>query len=185
MSSYRVMRERPAVWLVAPGIAAVAPWGMRQFSLVALLLMTMAGTAQPPPEPTVRIGLNQNAATVTIRSASAFTVQQRTTRSATFASVLALDPGASGPLKKADLQYRMTVELDGDVLLVLAPGTRVRVEPTGTPLEIETRAYRGALEVFGNTRNRLTTVNELPLEEYFAAWYRTSSTRPRLENSRR
>ena len=33
-------------------------------------------------------------------------------------------------------------------------------------LEIDGRAYRGALEVFGNSRNTLTIVNELPLEEY-------------------
>jgi peptidoglycan hydrolase-like amidase len=137
---------------------------MRQ-TLSAFLLL-VAGAAQAPTEPAVRIGLNQNAATVTIRSASPFTVEQRTTRSATFASVLALDPGVAGSLKKADLKYRVTVELDGDVVLALAPGARVRIEPPGAPLEIETRAYRGAIEVFGNSRNRLTVVNELPLEEY-------------------
>lgn len=137
---------------------------MRQ-CLLALLLLT-AGPTQPPSEPIVRIGLNQNAATVTIRSARPFTVEQRTTRSATFASVLAVEPGTSGPLKKADLKYRITVELDGDVVLALAPGSRVRIAPGGAPLEIDTRAYRGALDVFGNSRNRLTIVNELPLEEY-------------------
>lgn len=137
---------------------------MRQ-CLLALLLLT-AGPTQPPSEPIVRIGLNQNAATVTIRSASPFTVEQRTTRSATFASVLAVEPGTSGPLKKADLKYRITVELDGDVVLALAPGSRVRIAPGGAPFEIDTRAYRGALDVFGNSRNRLTIVNEVPLEEY-------------------
>jgi peptidoglycan hydrolase-like amidase len=137
---------------------------MRQL-LVAVLFL-MGGTTQPAREPIVRIGLNQNAATVTIRSASPFTVEQRPTRSATFASVLAVDSGATGALKKADLKYRMTVELDGDIVLALTPGARVRIEPPGAPLEIETRAYRGALEVFGNVRNRLTIVNELPLEEY-------------------
>src|SRR6185369_41703 len=35
-----------------------------------------------------------------------------------------------------------------------------------SPLEIDTRAYRGAIEVSGNTRRTLTVVNELPLEEY-------------------
>lgn len=129
-------------------------------------MFAMAGAAQPQLEPTVRIGLHQNAATVTIRSASAFTIQQRPTRSATFASVLALDPSASGPLARADLKYRMTVEIDGDVVLALAPGTHVRIEPAGALLEIENRAYRGRLDVFGNVRNRLTIVNELPLEEY-------------------
>ena len=67
---------------------------MRQFLLAALLLV--AGGVQPQKEPTVRIGLKQNAATVIVRSASAFTVEQRTTRSATFASVLAIDPRPAG-----------------------------------------------------------------------------------------
>ena len=137
---------------------------MRQLLLAALLLVV--GAVQPQKEPTVRIGLTQNAASVIVRSASAFTVEQRTTRSATFASVLALDPAATGSLKKADLQYRMTVELDGDVVLLLPPGARVRIEATGAPLEIDTRAYRGALEIFRNTRNTLTVVNELPMEDY-------------------
>ena len=140
---------------------------MRQISLAALLVMlSMAAAPQPAREPTVRIGLTQNASSVMIRSAGDFTVEQRTTRSATFASVLAVDPAAAGPLKKAELQYRMTVELDGDVVLVLPPGARVRIQPPAAPLEIDTRAYRGALEVFGNARRTLTVVNELPLEDY-------------------
>ncbi len=48
----------------------------------------------------------------------------------------------------------------------MAPGTRVRIQPPPAPLEIDTRAYRGALEVFGNSRRTLTVVNELPLEDY-------------------
>jgi stage II sporulation protein D len=138
---------------------------MRQLLIVALLLVLPAGQAQP--EPTVRIGLNQNAATVTVRSAVPFRVQQHSTRSATFAAVLALDPAAAGgTLKKSDLQYRMTAELDGDVLLAVPLATHLRIEPAGAPLEIETRAYRGALDIFGNARRTLTVVNELPLEEY-------------------
>jgi stage II sporulation protein D len=137
---------------------------MRHQAFGALLLIF---TAQPSPsEPTVRIGLNQNAATVTIRSSSAFTVQQRTTRSATFASALALDPNATGTLAKADLRYRITAELDGGVVVVIPADARARIEPPASPLEIEGRAYRGALEVFGNSRNTLTVVNELPLETY-------------------
>jgi stage II sporulation protein D len=137
---------------------------MRQMLLAAVLLL--AGAPQPATEPMVRIGLTQNAASVTIRSASPFTVQQRSTRSATFTSVLALDPAATGPVRKSDLQYRITAELDGDVVLVMAPGARVRLAPPGAPLEVDNRAYRGALEVFGNTRHTLTVVNELPLEDY-------------------
>src|SRR4249920_1389749 len=122
---------------------------MRQLLIVALLLLIPP--AQTPLEPTVRIGLNQNAATVTIRSAAAFSVEQHSTRSATFAPALAVDAGAaSGTLKKSDLQYRMTVELDGDVLLAVPLDTHLRMEPSGAPFEIENRAYRGALEVFGN-----------------------------------
>ena len=137
---------------------------MRQLLTAALLLLIPS--TQTPPEPTVRIGLNQNASTVTIRSAVAFRVQQHSTRAATFAPVLALDASASGTLKKSDLQYRMTVELDGGVLLAVPLETHVRIEPSGAPFEIETRAYRGALEVFGNARRTLTIVNELPLEDY-------------------
>src|SRR5215204_3226856 len=139
---------------------------MRQIVLSALLvLLGVAGPPQPAGEPIVRIGLMQNAASVTIRSASPFTVEQRTTRSATFASVLAVDPAASA-LTKAELQYRMTVELDGDVVLVMPPGARVRIEPPASLLEIDSRAYRGGLEVFGNARRTLTVVNELPMEDY-------------------
>jgi len=137
---------------------------MRLFVLTVLALLT--GVRQPAPQPIVRIGLTQNAASVTIRSESAFTVEQRVTRSAIFTNVLSLDPAASGPLKKADLQYRLTVELDGDTVIVLPPGARARIEPPGTPLELDNRAYRGAIEVFGNSRRTLTAVNELPLEDY-------------------
>ena len=87
---------------------------MRSCLIAAALVL--AAIAQPATEPIVRIGLTQNASTVTIRSESAFTIEQRTTRSATFSSVLALDPAATGPLRKSDLQYRLTVELDGDTV---------------------------------------------------------------------
>src|SRR5215471_1230965 len=137
---------------------------MRQCLFAVLLGLIAAG--QTATEPIVRIGLTQNAATLTIRSESAFSVEQRATRSATFTTVLALDPAAQRPLKKADLQYRVSVDFDGESILVLAPGAHVRVEPAGAPLEVDNRAYRGALEVFGNTRRTLTLVNELPQEEY-------------------
>jgi len=139
---------------------------MRQFVIAILLLLTR-GT-QTPTEPVVRIGLDRNASTVTIRSAAPFTVEQRSTRTATFTTTLAVDPAAAaaGPLKKADLQYRVTIELDDQSILVLPPGGRARVEPGGALLEVDTRAYHGALEVFGNIRRTLNLVNELPLEEY-------------------
>jgi peptidoglycan hydrolase-like amidase len=134
--------------------------------LAGVLLLLVAAAPQPPVEPAVRIGLTQNAGTVTIRSTGTFTVEQRATRAATFAPVLALDPAATGPLTKANLEYRLAVELDGDVTIVMAAGARVRIEPPAAPLEMDGHAYRGALEVFGNARHTLTVVNELPLEEY-------------------
>ena len=138
---------------------------MRSLFLGLLLLIVTAGH-QPPVEPTVRIGLNQNAASITVRSAETFTVEGRATRSATFASVLAVDPARSGALAASDVQYRVTVTLDGGAILVVPAAKHVRIEPPAAPLEIDTRAYRGALEIFGNIRNTLTVVNELPIEMY-------------------
>jgi stage II sporulation protein D len=136
-------------------------------SLLLGVVLLLIASAQPVVvEPTVRIGLTQNAATVTIKSADAFTVDGRRTRSAIVASVLAVDPGRSGAVAATDLQYRVTVTLDGGVVLVMPAGARVRIEPPAAPLQIDTRAYRGAIEVFGNTRRTLTVVNELPLETY-------------------
>src|SRR2546427_3051952 len=117
--------------------------------------------------PVVRIGLNQNASTTTLRSSAAFTVQQTRTRPAKFTPALGIDPTATGrTVDKADLQYRMVVELDSGKLVILPIKMKVRIEPTGTPIEIENRSYRGVIEVFGNSRNTLTLVNELPMEEY-------------------
>ena len=138
---------------------------MRQI-LLGVVLLFVTAAQQPQTEPIVRIGLTQNAATVTIRSAQPFTVAERATKTATFASVLAVDPNATGAVAAADLQYRMTVKLDDGVTLVMPATGRVRIEPPAAPLEIEARAYRGALEIFGNSRRTLTVVNELPLEEY-------------------
>jgi stage II sporulation protein D len=122
-------------------------------------------------EPTIRIGLDQNAATVTIRSGEEFTVQQQTARSAKFSNVLAVDPNAPArELTKDELHYRISVELDGGRFLVLPPNTRVRVQPRSPSrtarLQISDRTYRGAIEVFTNARNTFNVVNELPLEQY-------------------
>ena len=138
---------------------------MRQYLLVALLVLVPGAQAQN--EPMVRIGLDQNASTVTLRSANPFSVQQYKTRSATFTTALALGSDTTtGAVKKSDLQRRMIVALEGDVLLVMSPGAKVRIEPPGASIQIESRAYRGAVEVFSNARNTLTVVNELPLEQY-------------------
>src|SRR5579883_2561296 len=138
---------------------------MRRLIILALLLVV--SRAQGQNEPTVRIGLTQNAATVTLRASTAFAVQQNRTRTAKFTMVLALDPAASGAITKANLQYRTLVELDGGKLIVLGKNEKVRVDPPGdTPVEFDNKTYRGIVEVFGNARNTFTVVNELPLEQY-------------------
>src|SRR5215203_7412960 len=114
---------------------------MRALILGLLLLLVPAGQ-QPSVEPTVRIGLAQNVPSVTIRSAEAFTAEGRTTRSATIASVLAIDPNRSGAVAATEVQYRVTVTLDDGTIVVVPAGARVRIEPSTTPLEIDTRAYR-------------------------------------------
>ena len=138
---------------------------MRLVLFGLLVLLIRAG--QPSPvEPTVRIGLTQNAPSVSVRSTAPFTVEGRSTRSATVASVLAVDPSKTGVVPAADLQYRVTITLDGGTVIVLPAGARVRIAPSAAPFEIDTRGYRGALEIFGNSRRTLTVVNELPLEDY-------------------
>src|SRR5215813_728684 len=107
---------------------------MRQGFLAGLLVLVSAAP-QPATEPAVRIGLTQNASTITIKSAAPFTISQRTTKSAVFTSVLAIDPNASGPVAKADLQYRLTVELDGGGVVVMPPGAHVRLASSSSPLE--------------------------------------------------
>ncbi|MGH8656519.1 MAG: SpoIID/LytB domain-containing protein [Gammaproteobacteria bacterium] len=123
------------------------------------------------PERTVRIGLDQNATTLTIRSTEDFTVQEQSTRSAQFTIILAVNETASRSImRREDLTSRMAVEIDGGRLLVLPMTTRIRVRPPSSPraarLQVDDRTYRGAIEVFGNSRNIFTIVNELPLEEY-------------------
>jgi stage II sporulation protein D len=140
---------------------------MHKFVIAALLLIISRAQAQN--EPTVRIGLTQNAQTVNLRAATAFTIEQNRTRTAKFTMVLALDSSASGALSRANIQYRMLVELDGGKLIALPKNARVRIDPPGdTPIEFENRTYRGAIEVFGNSRNTFTVVDELPLEQYLS-----------------
>src|SRR5688572_14202045 len=116
---------------------------MRKALLVALVLTAAAlhvrsGRSQTTPaaEPTVRIGLSQTAAAVTLRSDSAFRIQQNSTRSAKFTAVLAVDPSAGNRvLRRADLQYRMIVELDEGRLVVLPMSTKVMIDAPAMPIE--------------------------------------------------
>jgi peptidoglycan hydrolase-like amidase len=142
---------------------------MRKRWLLALLLTV--GTLYERPvrsqtAPTVRIGLTQSAATVTLRAANAFTIQQNRTRTAKFTMALAVDPVLTGVLTNSNLQYRTVIELDGGRIIVLPKGARTQIDGGGVPVEFDNRSYRAKIEVFGNARNTFTVVNELPLEEY-------------------
>ena len=144
---------------------------MRKRIAVALLLIIGALCERPGRSqtvPTVRIGLTQNAPTVSIRSAQPFTVQQNQTRTAKFTMVVALDPAAANRvLTRADLQYRPIVEIDGGRIVVVPKNERVRIDLQGNAgIDVDNRTYRGSIEVFGNSRNTFTVVNELPLEDY-------------------
>lgn len=137
-----------------------------------LLIATSIGLIATPQQsamPIVRIGLDQNAASLTVRSSEPFVVQGESTRSAKFSTILAVADTAT-VLRKEDLRYRMSVEVDGGRLLVLPMQTRVRILPPAQPraarLQVDDRTYRGSVEVFGNSRNTLTVVNELPVEDY-------------------
>src|SRR5262245_44143698 len=142
---------------------------MRKRFLLVLLLTVGALFERPVRSqavPTVRIGLTQNASTVALRSADLFTIQQNRTRTAKFTMVLSLDRTFTGALTKANLQYRTLVEIDGGRLFVLPPDSVTPIDTRGAPVEVDNRTYRGKIEVFGNSRNTFTVVNELPLEDY-------------------
>ena len=137
----------------------------RVFS-AALLLYALQ---QPEREPLVRIGLDENATAVTIRSTREFRVQGQSARMARFTTILALGEtvAPSTIVSKSAMRYRMAVELDGDRYLVVPTNTHIRIQPPPeTRVQVGDRSYRGVVEVFGNARNTLTVVNELPLEEY-------------------
>ena len=65
---------------------------MRRTRFLLALILTIGALGQRSVRsqnpPTVRIGLTQSAATVSLRAASAFTVQQNQTRTAKFTMVL-------------------------------------------------------------------------------------------------
>ena len=138
---------------------------LRRVFFAALLLPALQ---QPGREPLVRIGLDQNATAVTIRSTGEFRVQGQSARTARFTTILTLGETVAGAIvSKSDVRYRMAVELDGNRYLVVPIDTHLRIQPPpATRLQVEDRSYRGVVEVFGNARNTLTVVNELPLEEY-------------------
>src|SRR5438046_2390366 len=120
---------------------------MRKFIAALFLTILVISGARAQNEPTVRIGLSQNAATVSLRAGSPFTIQQTRTQTAKFTMVVALDPNAAGAVTKASLQYRTLVELDGGKLMVLPKAGKIRIDTGGAPIEFENRTYRGVIEV--------------------------------------
>src|SRR5438552_17717300 len=103
---------------------------MRKRFVVALLLTVGALYERPvrsQTAPTVRIGLTQNAAAVSLRAANTFTIQQNRTRTAKFTMALAVDPAATGTLTQANLQYRTLVELDGGKIIIVPKGARIQI----------------------------------------------------------
>src|SRR5262245_7055556 len=112
---------------------------MHKRLLVAFLVLLGAlyeGPVRSQTMPTVRIGLNQNAATVSVRAASPFTIQQNRTRTAKFTIVTVLDPAATGVITPTNLQYRTLVEIEGGKLIVLPKTEKVRIEP-GVAIEFD------------------------------------------------
>ena len=143
---------------------------MRRTRFLLALILTIGALGQRSVRsqnpPVVRIGLTQSAATVSLRAATAFTVQQNQTRTAKFTMVLALDPAASGLVASSSLQYRTLVELDAGRLIALPRGTKIQIDAGSSTIEFDSRSYRGKVEVFSNSRNTFTVVNELPIEDY-------------------
>src|SRR5262252_6670567 len=113
---------------------------------VVFLAAFLISTTSVQSDPSVRIGLSQNAGSFTVRSGEAFTVQQQSTRSAKFTTVLAIDDSAlSRVLGREDLRYRMVIELDGGRFIALPLNTHVRISAANSArLQVEDRTYRGS-----------------------------------------
>src|SRR5262245_39290891 len=111
--------------------------------LVAATLLLLPAVQQS--EPTVRIGVGQASATVTVRSTEEFRIQGQATRMARFSSVLALAEAAEGTvLTREQVRYRMAVELDGGRFVVVPLTTHIRIQTTlpTTRLQVNDRSYR-------------------------------------------
>src|SRR3989441_1824684 len=136
------------------------------------LLLTLGALYERPGRsqtaPTVRIGLTQNASTVSVRSTQPFTIQQIQTRSAKFTMVIAVERSVTGRvLTRNDLQYRPVIEIDRGRFVLVPKNEKIRIDSVGNAgIEVDNRSYRGSIEVFGNSRNTFTVVNELPVEDY-------------------
>src|SRR5262245_15693568 len=104
--------------------------------LLLVSLVTAVALYGPPARsqtvPIVRVGLTQNATTVSLRSSEDFIIQQTRTRTAKFSMILSVDSSISnGALTRNDLQYRALVEIDGGKILVIPKTETIRIEPKG------------------------------------------------------
>ena len=111
--------------------------------LVAATLLLLPAIQQT--DTTVRIGLGQNSATVTVRSTEEFRIQGQATRTARFSSVLAVGEASEGTvLSREQLRYRMAIELDGSRYVVVPMTNRIRIQPSSptSRLQVNDRSAR-------------------------------------------
>src|SRR2546426_542234 len=114
------------------------------------LLLTLGALYERPGRsqtaPTVRIGLTQNASTVSVRSTQPFTIQQIQTRSAKFTMVIAVERSVTGRvLTRNDLQYRPVIEIDRGRFVLVPKNEKIRIDSVGNA-GIEARGLRHLLE---------------------------------------
>ena len=115
-------------------------------------------------EPTVRIGIELNAASFTLSSDEPFTLEGRQVRSARFTTAITL--AATGDEVRAeDLERRMAIEIDDGTVLVRQMTAGIEIEPGPSRFRVNGNQYRGRIEVLGN-EDAFIVVNELPLEDY-------------------
>ena len=116
-------------------------------------------------EPIVRIGIHQHIDDFVVSSAQPFLLEGVRTSSASFSLVMTLN-GEEGIFARSDIRIRMAIETDSGMILVRLPSEKIRLTPSGAPLKLQGRKYRGNIEVFGNGKGTMTVVNELLLEDY-------------------
>ena len=115
-------------------------------------------------EPTVRIGIQLNAASFTLSSDEPFTLEGRPVRSARFTTAITL--AATGDEVRAeDLERRMAIEIDDGTVLVRQMTAGIEIEPGPSRFRVNGNQYRGRIEVLGSD-DAFIVVNELPLEDY-------------------
>ena len=115
-------------------------------------------------EPTVRIGIELNAARFTLSSDEPFTLEGRQVRSAQFTTAIALT-ATGDEVRAEDLERRMAIEIDDGTVLVRQMTAGIEIEPGPSRFRVNGNEYRGRIEVLGS-EDAFIVVNELPLEDY-------------------